>query len=301
MIGYLRLVRLPNVFTVPGDALAGAALAGMAGGPLRGPALAAWAGCCIYLGGMAFNDVFDRDEDARDRPHRPIPSGQATLPGAIALGLLLHGAGLAAAAWAGAAVGACALALILCTFLYNAVLKRRPGPVAAAGMGLCRGLDVLMGALAVGWRPAGEVPPEAAHAAAPLVGAFLVAAYVASLTRAAEGEVAGLAAGAVGRTLLRYATVLAAGAALTARGFLPEAPTAAVPALVLAVLLARAGLAAARTPSPALVGRLVKTSVFGIVLLDSALLLAAGQVGLGAALPLLLVPAALLGRRLPST
>ncbi len=65
-----ELVRLPAVLTVPGDALAGAALAGV---PAR-PGLVG-ASAALYLGGMALNDWADRDVDAVERPGAPSRRG----------------------------------------------------------------------------------------------------------------------------------------------------------------------------------------------------------------------------------
>ena len=46
----------------------------------------------LYMAGMAFNDIADRDEDAEVRPNRPIPSGQVSFAGAIACAFALdHG------------------------------------------------------------------------------------------------------------------------------------------------------------------------------------------------------------------
>ncbi|RMI33163.1 UbiA family prenyltransferase, partial [Streptomyces triticirhizae] len=70
---WLELVRGPAALTVPGDALAGSA-AGRA--PARNTALAMASSVCLYWSGMALNDWADRAEDARDRPHRPLPSGR---------------------------------------------------------------------------------------------------------------------------------------------------------------------------------------------------------------------------------
>ncbi|WP_446038982.1 UbiA family prenyltransferase, partial [Streptomyces sp. SID1121] len=71
---WAELLRVSALFTVPGDALAGAAALGVR--PGRRTALAVGASLCLYEGGMALNDWADREEDARDRPHRPIPSGR---------------------------------------------------------------------------------------------------------------------------------------------------------------------------------------------------------------------------------
>lgn len=96
---WAELLRVSAVFTVPGDALAGAAATGLR--PGRGTAYAVGASLCLYEAGMALNDWADRDEDAVERPHRPIPSGR--IPPAAALGAagLLTAAGLTLAARAG--------------------------------------------------------------------------------------------------------------------------------------------------------------------------------------------------------
>ncbi|SCD30602.1 4-hydroxybenzoate polyprenyltransferase, partial [Streptomyces sp. TverLS-915] len=81
------------LFTVPGDALAGAAASG-AGTP-RTTALAVGCSLCLYEAGMALNDWADRAEDAAERPHRPLPSGRITAPAALLAASALTAAGLA--------------------------------------------------------------------------------------------------------------------------------------------------------------------------------------------------------------
>ncbi|MEU3895025.1 UbiA family prenyltransferase, partial [Streptomyces sp. NPDC029519] len=71
---WAELLRLPALFTVPGDALAGAAAAGARPGPRT--LLAIGSSLCLYEAGMALNDWADRAEDAVERPHRPLPSGR---------------------------------------------------------------------------------------------------------------------------------------------------------------------------------------------------------------------------------
>ncbi|NEC02030.1 UbiA family prenyltransferase, partial [Streptomyces anulatus] len=78
---WAELLRVSALFSVPGDALAGAAAVGRR--PGRGTALAIGASLCLYEAGMALNDWADRDEDAVDRPHRPIPSGRISPAAAL--------------------------------------------------------------------------------------------------------------------------------------------------------------------------------------------------------------------------
>src|SRR3954454_3550433 len=73
---YAQLVRLPNVFT----AMADICLGGVAAGGLIERwamfALLLPASACLYCGGMVWNDVFDVEQDRRERPFRPLPSGR---------------------------------------------------------------------------------------------------------------------------------------------------------------------------------------------------------------------------------
>ena len=95
-----ELVRAPAALSVPGDALAGAAVTGTLGVQTAGLATAS---LCLYWAGMAANDWADRDLDAQERPERPIPSGRVA-PGTafgIAAALTATGLGLAGLAGAG--------------------------------------------------------------------------------------------------------------------------------------------------------------------------------------------------------
>src|SRR6516165_10517316 len=92
---FAQLVRLPNVFTALADitlaALATHAL------PQYAPAflLLCLASACLYCGGMVWNDFFDVEQDKRERPYRPIPSGRVSRTTAAVFGGLLLTGGLA--------------------------------------------------------------------------------------------------------------------------------------------------------------------------------------------------------------
>ena len=82
LMPWLRLVRLPNLLTVPGDPVSGFLLAAAAKGqmPHIGKmAAAAGASLCLYIFGLILNDMVDLAEDARERPERPLPSGSVTV------------------------------------------------------------------------------------------------------------------------------------------------------------------------------------------------------------------------------
>jgi hypothetical protein len=143
---WAELLRVSALFTVPGDALAGAATLGTR--PNRGTALAVGASLCLYEAGMALNDWADREEDAVDRPHRPIPSGRITPAAALTAAVALTAAGLTLASRAGRPALAVATALSATVWSYDLHFKHTPGGPAA--MATARGLDLVLGAVATG-------------------------------------------------------------------------------------------------------------------------------------------------------
>uniref|UniRef100_UPI003F4C3FAA SCO3242 family prenyltransferase n=1 Tax=Streptomyces microflavus TaxID=1919 RepID=UPI003F4C3FAA len=141
---WTELFRVSALFSVPGDALAGAAAVGRS--PGRGTALATGASLCLYEAGMALNDWADREEDAVDRPHRPIPSGRISPSAALGAAGALTAAGLALAARAGRPALAVATGLAATVWAYDLHLKHtKAGPAAMAA---ARSLDLLLGATA---------------------------------------------------------------------------------------------------------------------------------------------------------
>ncbi|MET8879637.1 SCO3242 family prenyltransferase [Streptomyces rubiginosohelvolus] len=154
---WAELLRVSALFSVPGDALAGAAAVGRR--PGRGTALAVGASLCLYEAGMALNDWADRDEDAVDRPHRPIPSGRISPAAALGAAGVLTAAGLALAARAGRPALTVATGLAATVWAYDLHLKHtKAGPAAMAA---ARSLDLLLGATATATRtPGGAGRPD---------------------------------------------------------------------------------------------------------------------------------------------
>ncbi|WGP13688.1 SCO3242 family prenyltransferase [Streptomyces sp. SH5] len=141
---WAELLRVSALFSVPGDALAGAAAVGRR--PSRGTALAIGASLCLYEAGMALNDWADRDEDAIDRPQRPIPSGRISPAAALGAAGVLTAAGLALAARAGRPALTVATGLAATVWAYDLHLKHtKAGPAAMAA---ARSLNLLLGATA---------------------------------------------------------------------------------------------------------------------------------------------------------
>ncbi|EGX59406.1 hypothetical protein SZN_12943 [Streptomyces zinciresistens K42] len=161
---WAELLRLPALFTVPGDALSGAVAAG--GRPTPRTLLAIGSSLCLYEAGMALNDWADRAEDAAERPHRPLPSGRVHPSAALAAAGALTAAGLGLAACAGRPALAVAGPLAATVWAYDLGLKHTPaGPVAMAA---ARGLDHLLGAATTGG-------PRAALSSAALLGTHTLA------------------------------------------------------------------------------------------------------------------------------
>jgi hypothetical protein len=89
----LTLGRTSNLPTVWSNMLSGAVLSGAAfGGPSL--VLLLLCGSAFYEGGMFLNDAFDAELDQRERPARPIPSGQVAKSTVFFLGFALLAAGL---------------------------------------------------------------------------------------------------------------------------------------------------------------------------------------------------------------
>ncbi|PRA01954.1 4-hydroxybenzoate polyprenyltransferase [Arthrobacter sp. MYb229] len=278
---YLELVRAPAVLTVLGDTLAGGAAAGhpLLGHRLLLPAASA----CLYAAGMALNDYADREVDAAERPERPIPSGRIAPRTALsaAAGLTAAGLGLSAAG-GGRRSLLLGLPLAASIWTYDLAAKRN----AAAGaltMGLCRGLDVLMGA--------GTGAVRAALPAAAVMGGHTVA-----VTALSRGEVDGTskatASGATAMTTLVSGAVLAGvmapGNALPSRDAGPSRalfgrilPAAAAVALY-ATRCGTAQWRAAQDPSAGNALQATKSGIRSMVPLQAALALRHGSPGAGA-------------------
>jgi 4-hydroxybenzoate polyprenyltransferase len=278
-----ELVRAPAALSVPGDALAGAAVAGRLGiqggrgepGAPGGLGVRACGLCaasvCLYWAGMAANDWADREVDAAERPGRPIPSGRVPAGTALGVAAGLSAAGLTLAGLAGG-WRALAVAVPLAGAVWAYDLRLKGTAAGPAAMAACRGLDVLLGASSGPWRraalPAGTVAAhtylvtalsrrevtgsDAVLPAATLAGTLAVAAVPAHAASRAGSRVAGHPAGPGWRWLL--ATGLAAGYAASfgsAQSRAVAEPTAAN---------LQAAVAAGITGLPALHGALLARS-----------------------------------------
>ncbi|MFJ2554581.1 MULTISPECIES: SCO3242 family prenyltransferase [unclassified Streptomyces] len=287
---WAELLRVSALFTVVGDGLAGAAALGVR--PGRATALAVGASLCLYEAGMALNDWADREEDAIDRPHRPIPSGRISPPAALAAAGTLTAAGLALAARAGRPSLAVGTALAATVWSYDLHLKHTPAGPAA--MGAARSLDLLLGATASASAASGS-SGSAGHTArssvrAALPAAAVLGAHTAAVTTVSRRETQGgstalpLAAlavtGTVGALLGRRPPPAGPGApAAQAPGRTARHALAATLAAVYAGTAGRPLLHAALNPSPALTQRAVGGGIRAMIPLQGALAARGGAVG----------------------
>jgi 4-hydroxybenzoate polyprenyltransferase len=171
----LRLGRVSNLPTVWTNVLAGVVLAGAAIEP--GPvALLVVALSLFYVGGMYLNDAFDREVDRRERPERPIPSGQASATMVFAAGFALLALGELLLAGFGRPALVMGLALAGAIVWYD--VRHKHDPLSPVVMGLCRVLVYFTAALAV----APELPRPV------VLGGVALLAYLIGLTYVAKQE-----------------------------------------------------------------------------------------------------------------
>lgn len=275
--GYLELMRPANIVTAWADILVGFAASGsgiiftqLINGEANFAILIplAWlllATTGLYGGGIVFNDVFDAELDAKERPNRAIPSGRVSRQNAALLGSILFAIGIIAAfqvSWLSAAI---AIFITISCLLYNSLAKHHPffGPL---NMGLCRGSNLLLGVSAVP-----EIIGERWYLA------LIPVLYIAAITAISQGEVHGGKKITGVLALLLIATVLTAVLAL---GLLEEyRAIAALPfAILLAIRVLPNFIKAAQEPIAENIRNAVKIGVLSLIVLDATV--ASGFAGL---------------------
>lgn len=179
----LRLGRVSNLPTVWTNVAAAIVLAG--GVPhVHTVAILAVAASLFYVGGMFLNDVYDAEIDSRERPERPIPSGEVDREVVERWGHGLLASGLALVAVHGVFFGTVPIwrsllaGLATCAVIVVYDRWHKGNPAAPFIMGLCRVGVYATAALAV----APGLSP------ALLLGAVLLLGYVLGLTYVARHE-----------------------------------------------------------------------------------------------------------------
>ncbi len=324
LLDYLRLARLPNVFTAIADIWMGFLVVQGSFHPLGPLVLLTFATAGLYTAGMVLNDVFDLKIDREERPERPLPSGRIPIGVARKLGFALLALGWTSAAlvslwlttwpisgslepppetaptWAWGPITAATL-LAGCIVSYNAGIKRTWwGPM---NMGACRTLNILLGMslatpTADSWLGGWGIE----H----LTIALAIGVYITGVTWFARGE-----AGTSSRVVLAWGTIwMGAGWILLAS--LPHLVPAEVRLtlqplhwqlllVLLGVPVFRRAAVAWIDPSPAHVQAGVKQFIVSLIVLDATVVLLLVDPMLSIIVLALLVPMLLLGRWVYST
>lgn len=262
----LSLTRPANLVTAIADVLAGMAIAGYFNGfrPAAGPV--GWlclATICLYGGGVVFNDVFDAELDAVERPERPIPSGIVSKGAAAGLGAGLLVIGIGTSFMVNQTAGLLAVGIAVASVVYDRYGKHHTllGPL---NMGLCRGLNLLLGVSVI----AEQVGLWAWVGLVPIV-------YIAAITMISRGEVHGGSAGTLRLAGLLYALVIGCVAALAQR---QQQLGTALPFLILFGYYIFPPLwRAVREPVGRNIGLAVRAGVLSLIVMNAAWMAAFGS------------------------
>jgi 4-hydroxybenzoate polyprenyltransferase len=148
---WLQLIRVPNLFTVPGDPIAGFMLASCAGTTITLSHLlpCVCTSLFLYAGGLISNDLFDIKCDREERPDRPLPSGRIKAKHAIVAAVVLNALGIYSASFVNMTTFVTALVLAILVLIYNSATKNIP-LLGIITMGLCRGVSFMLGVAAAG-------------------------------------------------------------------------------------------------------------------------------------------------------
>jgi len=262
----LRLGRVSNLPTVWTNVLAGVVLAG---GWLSDPRLPILlvALSLSYIAGMYLNDWFDRGIDGKQRPERPIPSGQVSANTVFAAGMGMLTVSIVLLAWIGYGYAQgtgwrpvlAGIALAATIVFYD--WRHKGNPLSPVVMGFCRFLVYVT---------AGYAVVEAS--ATPLWwAAFLLLCYLIGLTYIAKQETLDVVRNLWPLGFLGLPIIYAAIAATQSLAS----------ALLFGVFTAWVAFALnyLRRRRPGDVPRAVVSLIAGISLLDAVFLSAAGAVG----------------------
>lgn len=307
VLDYLRLMRLPNVFTAIADILMGFALVHGSFSPLAHLLALCASSAALYTAGMVLNDYFDVEVDRRERPERPLPSGRIPLARARTLGFGLLAAGTLLAPLASLAAGAelfvmvrtlAVAGLLAATIVaYDGLLKHtRLGPWT---MGACRLLNVWLGMTAdmsgswVAWQADGACVAGG-------LGLYIVGVTWFSRQEAETSRRGGLVLGLL--LMIGGWCLLAALPHVADRRLSLGYPLFWYALLLmLAIPVLRRTLIAIAEPSPWHVQVAIKHCIMTVIFLDAAVVLQVGGELPALVVLALLAPMLLLGRWVYST
>lgn len=303
LLAYLQLFRLPNVFTAVSNVVMGFMFTKwfVDGGVIAWPFVVSYlmplvlSSCCLYIGGMVLNDVYDYEVDKAERPDRPLPSGRIDLAWArkLGFGLLLAGIGLAfSVVSATPKPGMLAILLAVAIYLYDSVAKQTA--IAPVLMGCCRMLNIMLGMSYV------------LFSTDQLLVAFGIGTYVAGITWFARCEAKDsdrkLLSLGFGVMMLGICILAAWPWFRDGKAFLLRDPILWPTLLaLLMVSVVRRCVVAISNPEPEHVQAAVKHAIFSLIVLDGAVVLAAVGPLPAIAVIALLLPTIWLGKWIYST
>ncbi len=262
-MGLLRLCRPANLPTAAADILAGIAISCFFSGIASVDyflvdtgtiTLLVFSSVFLYAGGVVLNDVFDAKLDAVERPERPIPSGDVSIKEAAALGAILMLLGCALAVMVSDISGYIAIILAATIYIYDAIAKHHSffGPMV---MGLCRGLNLLLGISILGDLPIIWI-------------AIIPVAYIFAITLISRGEVHGDNKKHIVMAAVLYAAVIvliATGIAIHSTNLVIALPFL----LLFTFLVYRPLLKAYKENSPEHIKKAVMAGVLSLVVMDA--------------------------------
>lgn len=277
-------MRPANIVTSVSDVLAGIAISGFlvnanfSSDDIFPAILLCISTIGLYGGGVVFNDVFDAALDKIERRERPIPKGTVTITEAAILGSALLLAGIITAAFVSKLSCLLAVSIAIAALIYNKWSKHHvwAGPL---NMGLCRGLNLLLGISAV----ISSISEWWFLAIVPVI-------YIAAITMISRGEVHGGSKRTLYVAGLLYCIVIAA---ILLLSYTKEKLWWTIIFLLpFAWMIFTALIKAIRIPAPQNIGKAVKAGVIALILMNAAWAAAFGMTGL-AFLIILLLPLSL--------
>jgi 4-hydroxybenzoate polyprenyltransferase len=269
LFAYLQLTRPANVVTAIADIWAGFAVAGgwtymMSDWELGAATFwqkLAWLSLGtigLYAGGVAFNDVFDAELDAVERPERPIPSGRVSKTSAAWMSSILLIIGILAASQVNVVAAGLAISVAVLSVTYDYWGKHQFyfGPI---NMGMCRAGNLLLGI---------SVAPELIQSPLSLIG-LIPLIYVAAITMISRGEVHGENKKALFFGAGLYAFIISC---ILSMSYLngPDYWQTIPFLLGLAYMIFPPLIKAIRTQDPKLIGKSVKAAVISLIILNAS-------------------------------
>jgi len=149
---YFKLLRIPNIFTVPPDIILGYLIAlssiqivtlNSISYYLPNLLILVLSSISLYLGGLVSNDLFDTKVDKIERPNRPLPSGKVKKKYAVILLIIFFSAGFSSSLLFNFVTAGISGLLIVSILVYNYKLKN--GVLRPFLMGGIRALNIVYG------------------------------------------------------------------------------------------------------------------------------------------------------------